>query len=240
MSRSNDAGHFFQTSDSLATTERKTVKAKNKHGKPIIFPSKILAVHVDLLNNGAVLVAEAAAQIKRVHLEVCKGYLSMQWYPYADGHQSGKKDLLPLEATAPLTSIAISRKPNCIFAACWDKSIYGSASSAPSSSGQKRFTGHTDFVKCLLSTTLSGKPVLISGSADACIIVWDIETGNVLHKLKGHTKSVQDLAVDPLCVPEGAIEPADSLVLFSASSDREIRRWHVSIDSARFIPPMSA
>jgi len=70
MSRSNDAGHFFQTSDALATTERKAAKAKNKHGKPIKLPSKILAVHA--AEDGSVYVAEAAGEVKRVVLEVCK------------------------------------------------------------------------------------------------------------------------------------------------------------------------
>lgn len=72
MSLSNDAGHFFQTSDSLATSERKTAKAKNKHGNPIKFPSKILAVQKDPNHDDAVYIAEAAGEIKRVRLEVCK------------------------------------------------------------------------------------------------------------------------------------------------------------------------
>ena len=70
MSRSNDAGHFFQTSSALATTERKDAKAKNTHGEPIKLPSKILAVHAG--DEGAVYVAEAAGDVRRVVLEVCK------------------------------------------------------------------------------------------------------------------------------------------------------------------------
>ena len=57
-----------------------------------------------------------------------------------------------------------------------------------------------------------------------------------MHKLKGHTKSLQDLAIDPLSIPEGAGVPADSFVLFSASSDPEIRRWHISTDRAFELP----
>ena len=92
--------------------------------------------------------------------------------------------------------------------------------------------GHGDFVKCLLTTTVNDKPILVSGGADAVIMIWDVESGKSLHKLKGHTKSLQDFAVDPLSPPEGSSEPGDSFVLFTASSDREIRRWHVSVDSA--------
>lgn len=60
MSRSNDAAHFFQTSDALATTERKVAKATNKHGKPIKLPSKILAACADPADEGVIYVAEAA------------------------------------------------------------------------------------------------------------------------------------------------------------------------------------
>merc|ERR1712072_1626126 len=70
-----------------------------------------------------------------------------------------------------------------------------------------RVTGHTDFVKCLLATSLRGQPILITGGADATLIVWDLTTGQPLHKLKGgHVKAVQDLAIDPLSLEETAGE----------------------------------
>ena len=75
MSRSADAGHFFQTSDAIATSERKSTKAKNRHGDPIKLSSKILAVKVDPSSDGAVYVAEAAGEVNRVDLEVCKNMM---------------------------------------------------------------------------------------------------------------------------------------------------------------------
>ena len=119
---------------------------------------------------------------------------------------------------------------NSLFTGCWDKNIY--AVNLASKKATKRLSGHADFVKCLLATSLSGKPILISGGADAAIIIWDIESGKQLHKLKGHTKSLQDFAIDPLSIPEGATTPRDSFILFTASSDREIRRWNITLDSA--------
>ena len=74
MSRSNDAGHFFQTTDALATTERKAAKAKNKHGNPIKLSSKVLAVTPG--PTGSVLVAEAAGEVKKVTLDVCESIRS--------------------------------------------------------------------------------------------------------------------------------------------------------------------
>lgn len=76
MANSSNAGYYFQTSDSLATTERKAKKAKNKYGDPIRLPSKILAVENDPFDDGAVYVAEAAGEVKRIVLEVCKRTLS--------------------------------------------------------------------------------------------------------------------------------------------------------------------
>lgn len=70
MSKSADAGHFFQTTDALATSERKAAKAKNKHGDPIKLSSKLLAVHVDHGDNEAVYVAEAAGDVKKITLDV--------------------------------------------------------------------------------------------------------------------------------------------------------------------------
>lgn len=135
------------------------------------------------------------------------------------------------QATAPLTCLSICQATGSLFAGSWDKNIYQIALDAKGS--PNRLSGHNDFIKCLLTTSLNGRPILISGGADAAIIVWDVESRKQLHKLKGHTKSLQDLAIDPLSLPEGVSEPSDSLILFTASSDREIRRWHISLDDAR-------
>ncbi|RMX96690.1 hypothetical protein D0867_13045 [Hortaea werneckii] len=200
MSKSADAGHFFQTTDALATSERKAAKAKNKHGDPVKLPSKLLAVHVAHVNNEAVYVAEAAGDVK---------------------------------------------KTGCLYAGCWDKNIH--VLPLPTSEGQKkepttpaitRLTGHTDFVKCLLTTSLQGQPILISGGADATLIVWDLLTGKPLHKLKGgHVKAVQDLAIDPFSLEETAGEGSEpSFILFTASSSPEIRRWYISCSTAYELP----
>ena len=120
-----------------------------------------------------------------------------------------------------------------MYSGCWDKNIY----STDFETGKtEALAGHGDFVKCLLTTTLSDKPILLSGSADATIIVWDLSTGKQLHKLKGHVKAVQNLAIDPVSLPSGSNQPGDSFVVFSASSDREIRRWHISLSRSYEVP----
>ncbi|KAK4550610.1 hypothetical protein LTR36_000189 [Oleoguttula mirabilis] len=218
MSKSNDAGHFFQTSDALATIERKAAKAKNKHGDPIELPSKILAVRA--IDDGSVYVAEAAGELKRVVLE------------------TSQVKRISSPAPAPLTSLAVSEATKTLYAGCWDKYIYSTPLSRSPSTVKQRLAGHTDFVKCLAATSLNGQPILLSGGggADAVIIVWDLGTGKQLHKLRGHTKALQDFAIDPFSLPEGSAEPKDSFVLYTASSDPEIRCWHISWDSAYELP----
>jgi WD40 repeat protein len=74
---------------------------------------------------------------------------------------------------------------------------------------------------------IEGKEYLVSASADASIIVWDVESGAKVHTLKGHTRGILALAIDTNHADHGR-----SFRLLSAGSDREIRRWHVAPDRA--------
>lgn len=90
---------------------------------------------------------------------------------------------------------------------------------------------------------VGGNELLLSGSADATIIVWDVESGERLHTLKGHARAVHALAVDPESLHsvgengEGAAR--DEVVVFSAGSDRTIRRWKISLHHASELPESS-
>ena len=57
-------------SHSLTETCRKTLKSKNKNGKPIRLPSKVLALIADPQDAGAVYVAESGGTARRLVLEV--------------------------------------------------------------------------------------------------------------------------------------------------------------------------
>ena len=125
----------------------------------------------------------------------------------------------------------MSPKSGTLFAACWDKSIWSWSLSSRKVS--TRFQGHSDFVKAIISFTLNGKEVLVSASQDASIIVWDVAAGKKLHILKGHTRGILALALDPVDYEPGK----DTITVFSAGSDREIRRWQIASSSAREIQP---
>jgi WD40 repeat protein len=79
-----------------------------------------------------------------------------------------------------------------------------------------------------LFCSIQGKSVLLSGSQDATIIVWDAATGEKLHILKGHTRGILALAVDPIEYHS----QKDAITIFSAGSDREIRRWTIGLSAA--------
>lgn len=59
--------------------------------------------------------------------------------------------------------------------------------------------------------------IIASCSEDACIKLWDYESGNFERSLKGHTDVVQDIAFDPL----------SGKLLVSCSADMSIRIWDI-------------
>jgi len=126
-----------------------------------------------------------------------------------------------------VTCVAVGgQAKQTIFAGSWDKNVW-SWSIGTGSAGRK-YLGHTDFVKAVLCTQLSGKDILISGGADKKILIWDIATGQRLHTLTDTVQNmlaVQDLVLDPVH------STADEAIMFSASSDPHIRRWRIRLDS---------
>ena len=56
----------------------------------------------------------------------------------------------------------------------------------------------------------------ISGSGDKTVRVWDLESGECIKVLKGHTDSVFDVALTP-----------DGLKGISGSSDKTVRVWEL-------------
>ncbi|PYH39732.1 WD40 repeat domain-containing protein [Aspergillus neoniger CBS 115656] len=207
MAQSSHRDDFFQTTAALDEQKRKDVKSQNTNGNPIRLQSKILAVAADPLSTGSVYVAQSGGTVRKVILE------------------TGETAALFKGPTAPVTSICFSPNGRLLFAGCWDKTIWswGVESKEP----KLRYEGHTDFVRSVISTRLQGQDVLVSGGADAQIIVFDIATGQRLAVMKGHAKGIQDLALDPVSLDSDSSE----LIVFSAGSDRQIRQFDISTGS---------
>jgi WD40 repeat protein len=88
------------------------------------------------------------------------------------------------------------------------------------------FTGHADFVKSLLYIpTSNGVGLLLSGSSDKNIIIWNPVTGTRICTLRGHTRAVGTLALDPVLSSE------EEAVVFAGGSEREIRRWRIPLSN---------
>ncbi|KAF9885083.1 hypothetical protein FE257_000723 [Aspergillus nanangensis] len=199
MSRSSHQNDFFQTT---------FVTAPPSSGcRMQLFLLKILAVRADPVDASAVYVAQSGGTVRKVILE------------------TGETAALYKGPTAPVTSICFSPDGRTVFAGCWDKLIWSwdVASREP----KFQYEGHTDFVKSVTTTRLHGKDVLVSGGADAQILIFDISSGQRLSVMKGHIKGIQDLMVDPLSLESDGPE----LVVFSAGSDREIRQFDISTGS---------
>ncbi|KAL3467642.1 WD40-repeat-containing domain protein [Aspergillus heterothallicus] len=204
MATSSHRDDFFQTTSSLDEQKRKDAKSKNTNGSPIRLQSKILAVQADPLNEGFVYVAQSGGTVRRVNLE------------------TGETAAIFKGPTAPVTSLCFSPNGHLLFAGSWDKSVW--SWDVKTTQTKLRYEGHTDFVRAVASTRLNGQDLLISGGADAQILVFDITNGQRLHVLKGHAKGIQDLSVDPVTIDTDSSER----VIFSAGSDREIRQFDIS------------
>ncbi|KHJ30772.1 putative wd repeat-containing protein [Erysiphe necator] len=203
MNRSSDPGHFFESDASKATRARKATKSINNNGNPISLQSKILHVILDPFSSQHVYVAESSGCARKVNIK------------------NRKETKVYRGPSAPVTSVAIACANNSIlFGACWDKKIW--SWDLENDFASKTYIGHSDFVKTIITTKLDGKNILISGGADAKIIIWDIATGQRLYTLQdmqSNMLSLQDLAVDSHASVES------QLIVFSASSDPVIRQW---------------
>lgn len=139
--------------------------------------------------------------------------------------QTGETAALFKGPTAPLTSVSLSPDGKLLFAGCWDKTVW--SWDVHTKQPKRKYEGHSDFVKSVTCARIKGQDVLISGGADAKIIVFSIETGERLHVLKGHLRGIQDLRIDPFSVEQDS----SGIILYSASSDREIRHSSIPPDA---------
>ena len=88
-------------------------------------------------------------------------------------------------------------------------------------------------MKCVICLSLKGIETLASGSADGSIIIWNVESGERLFVLKAPGRGILDLAVDPETLnydTESEENGKGELIIFSASSLGEIRRWAIKKD----------
>ena len=83
---------------------------------------------------------------------------------------------------------------------------------------------------CVESSDSEKVELLLSGGADGYIVVWNARSAEKLHVLRGHSRGVLDLVVQPILSPHAQ---SMSAILWSAGSDRTIRRWLAKPDEAK-------
>lgn len=76
--------------------------------------------------------------------------------------------------------------------------------------------GHSNYISAVAFATSLGKAVLASSSYDGTARIWDINTGEVLTKLVGHSAEINDVV----------FQPNDKLIATS-SADKTVRIWRV-------------
>ncbi len=105
-------------------------------------------------------------------------------------------------------------------------------SSRPPSSGQslagtgwqpfKTLVGHQSWVTAAAFTP--HQPILATGSLDDTVRLWNWQTGELLHALKGHARGVNDVAID-----------RRGQRLVSCGDDATVKIWHLGDGSLRHV-----
>lgn len=207
---SSDPRHFFESDAQQSQRERREAKSTNKFGRPVALKSKLAAACVSpVSSSNTIFVAESAGSVRKVNVD-----------------DIGAKPVVYRGPVAPLTCVAVGgAQGRTLVAGSWDRDVW--SWDIENCRPGCRFVGHSDFVKAVTCTRISGKHVLISGGADKKIMVWDMATGSRLHVLQDSMMAmlaVQSLAVDPVLSSE------DEAVIVSAGSDPFVRRWKVRLD----------
>jgi|GEM_PF-678498 len=125
----------------------------------------------------------------------------------------------PSASSSPGASLSPSAAPSpggSASPAATPTSVTGDWKSAPVG-GPLR--GHRDELQSVAIAQVGGKPVIVSGSSDRTVRLWDLATRKPLATLTGHTKWVRSVAVTEL---------NGRTIAVSGGDDGTVRRWDLA------------
>ena len=131
--------------------------------------------------------------------------------------------------SGPVKALAVS--PDGRFVACAVEkniNVYEVATGVQS----RCLTGHTDTVTCLAFTP-DGTSIA-SGSWDTTIRLWDVQSGNPLRTLAGHSKPVQSIAIRGSMLASAGRD--ETVVLWDLNERKELRKWSANVQSLDLSP----
>ncbi|MGD2178019.1 MAG: WD40 repeat domain-containing protein, partial [Anaerolineae bacterium] len=121
----------------------------------------------------------------------------------------------------------------------WDLSIaFNPSSSGPQAVTElRRLEGHTGWVNAVAFSP-DGQTAL-SGSGDAELILWDVETGQIVRRFQGHGSAVNDIALGS--DGQTALSGSDdaTLILWDVAAGEAVRRFEghaAGVNSVAFSP----
>ncbi|MEU9304770.1 WD40 repeat domain-containing protein [Streptomyces sp. NPDC048269] len=88
----------------------------------------------------------------------------------------------------------------------------------------RMFTGHGAPVTAVSTAVVDGRPVVVAGSKDGAVRVWDLTTGNLRHELMtGRTDPVSSMTAELLAVATALVD--DRAVAFTLHADGPVGVW---------------
>lgn len=112
-----------------------------------------------------------------------------------------------------VTSVRIGSDSQCYLASLTDSSI--KLMDGPSGKILNTFTGHKQEKYRIESVFSSDESLIISGSEDHMIYIWDLLNGSITNRLTGHSGPV--VSICP--------HPKNNSSFLSASADGKIKLW---------------
>ncbi|KAJ3984983.1 cell division control protein 4 [Lentinula detonsa] len=136
---------------------------------------------------------------------------------------------LPIHGTSIVTCLILDVRRNVIVTASDDftLAVYTLSTGQP----KLTLTGHEGGIWSLSSVTYDGQNLLISGSTDRTVRIWDLTSGKCLHVFRGHSSTVRCLEVASPIWTNSKMDVenfcSQSPLIITGSRDKSVKVWSI-------------